>query len=431
MTDRETTDTVSTEEMAELAVAAEVQLVDVRSPDAYNGWPLRGEPRGGHIPGARSLPSKWTEYIDWLDIVRSKGINPRSPVILYGYGAEAVEQVGDLFRQAGFDDVRAYPQFVDKWVPEPGRPLERLERWEQLLPPERVHSLVSGRDPSPPFGDDYVVCHCHYRNESDYKEGHVPGAIPLDTLALESPETWNRRAPKRLRRSLEAHGISRDTTVILYGRHSSPDPDDPFPGASAGQLAAMRCAFLMIYAGVDDVRVLNGGMQSWTDAGLETATEETRPDPVGDFGAEVPTRPDLVVDTPGAEQLLDADDGLLVSIRSRPEFEGKISGYRYIDAKGRIPGAVFADSGRDAYHMDNYRNPDHTTLEHPQIARTWQQAGITPDRRVAFYCGTGWRASEAFFNAWLMGWPRIAVYDGGWYEWSGDPDNPTEAGPPS
>ena len=30
-----------------------------------------------------------------------------------------------------------------------------------------------------------------------------------------------------------------------------------------------------------------------------------------------------------------------------------------------------------------------------------------------------------------MGWPRVAVYDGGWLEWSSDPgDNPIEMGEP-
>ena len=33
---------------------------------------------------------------------------------------------------------------------------------------------------------------------------------------------------------------------------------------------------------------------------------------------------------------------------------------------------------------------------------------------------SGWRASLAFFYAWVMGWQGIAVYDGGWFEWSGD-----------
>ncbi len=34
---------------------------------------------------------------------------------------------------------------------------------------------------------------------------------------------------------------------------------------------------------------------------------------------------------------------------------------------------------------------------------------------------TGWRASETFMYARAMGWPHVAVYDGGWYEWSSNP----------
>jgi 3-mercaptopyruvate sulfurtransferase SseA len=59
-----------------------------------------------------------------------------------------------------------------------------------------------------------------------------------------------------------------------------------------------------------------------------------------------------------------------------------------------------------------------------EIARMWRASGIHAGLHVGFYCGTGWRASLAFFYAWLMGWERIAVYDGGWYEWSLDPANP-------
>jgi len=68
---------------------------------------------------------------------------------------------------------------------------------------------------------------------------------------------------------------------------------------------------------------------------------------------------------------------------------------------------------------------------YPEIAANWAQAGITSDKWVAFYCGTGWRASETWFYAWIQGWSRIAVYDGGWFEWSQDPvNNPIEVGLP-
>ena len=66
-----------------------------------------------------------------------------------------------------------------------------------------------------------------------------------------------------------------------------------------------------------------------------------------------------------------------------------------------------------------------------EIAANWNEVGIVPGKRIAFYCGTGWRASEAFFYAHLLGWDRIAVYDGGWYEWSIDAGNPIETGIPA
>jgi thiosulfate/3-mercaptopyruvate sulfurtransferase len=148
------------------------------------------------------------------------------------------------------------------------------------------------------------------------------------------------------------------------------------------------------------------------------------------FGLDLPGRPELFVDTPEAREILRSPNQNLVSVRSWREIIGEMSGYHYIEKKGRIPGAVFGNCGSDAYHMENYRNVDHTTREFPEIQQRWAQIGITPDKRNVFYCGTGWRASEAFLNAWLMGWPDIAVYDGGWYEWSSDPDNPFETGVP-
>jgi len=386
--------------------------------------------RGGHIKGARSLPIKWTNYIDWIEIVRSKGIIPENSLIIYGYSLEEAQKIAIRFLKSGYNDIKIYDNFVEEWSANPELPVERLKRYSQLVYSEWLKSLISGDIPSGYNSDAYVVCHAHYRNHSDYEKGHIPGAISLDTNTLESPETWNRRSPQELKETLEKSGITSETTVILYGRFSHPSNDDPFPGSSAGHLGAIRSAFIMMYAGVKDVRILNGGIQSWTDAGYETSTEDGIPEPVNDFGAKIPVRPELAVDIPEAKKLLRSRNGDLVSVRSWPEFIGEVSGYNYIEKKGRIPGAIFGNCGTDAYHMENYRNLDHTIREYHETEKIWKEAGITPDKHIAFYCGTGWRGSEAFFNAWLMGWPRISVFDGGWYEWSNDPDNLIETGEP-
>lgn len=421
---------LSTEELQQVLTTPDTWIIDVRPIDAYNGWRLQNESRGGHIPGAKSLPAKWAAYLDWIEIVRSKGIEPEHRIILYGYDEENVVQVNKAFRQSGYTDVSHYLPFTDEWVSDNALPLERLERYRHLVPPEWLRTLLDGERPQHFEGNNFVLCHAHYRNRLDYDKGHIPGAIPLDTNTLESPETWNRRSPEELKAALEEHGITHDTTVILYGRFSHPSNDDPFPGSSAGHLGAIRCAFILLYAGVKDVRVLNGGIQSWEDAGYDLSTDETIPQPAQEFGADIPGRPEIMTDLPEAKSLLDSENGELVSVRSWNEFIGEVSGYNYIEKTGRIPGTVFSNCGTDAYHMENFRNLDHTTREYHEIEAFWREAGIIPGKKLAFYCGTGWRGSEAFFNAWLMGWPNISVYDGGWFEWSSDPANPIETGEP-
>jgi molybdopterin synthase sulfurtransferase len=419
---------ISTDELAARAADPTHTVLDVRPLAAYNGWRLKGEARGGHVPGARSLPLEWTRFMDWIEALERKGLDPARGVTVYGYGPDDADRMAGFLARLGYGDVATYHGFADEWAGDPARPLERLERWRQLVHPAWLQALMAGEEPEAPPANGWVLCHAHFDHPEDYARGHIPGALSLDTNTLESTETWNRRSPHELRATLGELGIRHNTTVVVYGRFSHPTYEQPEPGKSAGQLAAMRAAVILMYAGVKDVRVLNGGIHAWEDAGLELSTEPAAPTPVDDFGAEIPGRPEYFVDIPGARRLIAADDGELVSVQGWREYIGEFSGYHYIERKGRIAGAIFGNTSSDAYHMENLRNLDNTTREAGEVAGTWAEAGIVPEKHVAFYCGTGWRASEAFMNAWLMGWPRVSVYDGGWYEWSGDPENPVETG---
>jgi len=411
---------ITTEEMLSGTKNPEVLIVDIRPISAYNGWKLQEEKRGGHIRGSRSFPYEWTRYeFELQELFLEKGILPDRSIILYGNSAKETLNMAKLLLDAGYRKVAVYNRFLDEWSIDPELPMDHLENYQSLVYPEWVMELTKGHNPPGYRNKRFVICHSHYGKREDYEQGHVPGAIDLDTLGLESADTWNRRS-----------GIAHDTTVILYGRFSFPDMGDPFPGQSAGHLGAIRCAFIMLYAGVKDVRILNGGISAWESAGYEISRSETKPDPIGEFGASIPGRPELVVDIPQAKELLASADGELVCVRSWPEFIGEVSGYHYIEKKGRIPGAIFGNCGSDAYHMENYRNLDHTMRDFSEIKALWINEGIVPEKHIAFYCGTGWRGSEAFFNAWLMGWPRVSVFDGGWYEWSNDPNNPIETGIP-
>ncbi|MFH5833287.1 rhodanese-like domain-containing protein [Halalkalibaculum sp. DA3122] len=422
---------LSTSTLAEKLNQTTTTLIDVRPLAAYNGWALQGEQRGGHIQGAKSVPLTWTRYMDWVEVLEEKSIAKDRPVIVYGYKPDESIQMAEKLRKLGFQQVSIYNGFVYEWAASPELPMERLPRFKHLVYPEWVKQLIDGKKPLHSNGKNYVICHSHYDHIEDYHRGHIPGAVAVDTNSLESTETWNRRSPEELRETLQSLGIRHDTTVVIYGRFSSPVYDkEKFPGKSAGHLGALRCAAIMLYAGVKDIRILNGGVTSWEDAGYDLSMEPNDPNPASDFGIDIPAHPEYMIDTPEAKQLLGSANGELVSIRSWEEFIGNRSGYHYIEQKGRIPGAVFGNCGSDAYHMENYRNFDHTMREYHEVEAAWREGGITPDKHIAFYCGTGWRGSEAFINAWLMEWPNVSVYDGGWYEWCNDPANPIETGIP-
>jgi thiosulfate/3-mercaptopyruvate sulfurtransferase len=421
---------VSTAELSEQLGNPALKLIDVRPVDAYNGWRLHNEARGGHIKRAKSLPFKWTNYIDWIEIVRSKNIQPQDSLVLYGYDSIETAKVAHLFIRSGYPDVRVYHSFVDEWAANGNYPMQKLANYRQLVSAKWLHGLILTGTAPEYDNDKYVLCHAYYHNREAYEEGHIPGAVDLDTNSLESPETWNRRSPEEIKKVLEDLGINHDTTVILYGRFSNPDVNDPFPGSSSGHLGAFRCAFIMMYAGVKDVRMLNGGLQAWKDEDFEVSTEETVKRPVVEFGADIPACPKFAVDIQEAKEILKSDTKNLISVRSWNEYIGEVSGYNYIQKKGRIPGSVFGNCGSDAYHMENYRNLDHTLREYHEIEHMWAEVGITSDKHNAFYCGTGWRGSEAFFSAWLMGWPHVSVFDGGWFEWSSVNTNPYETGIP-
>ncbi len=421
---------ITTSELVKKINAPNTHIIDIRPVDAYNGWALMNEKRGGHIPGAKSLPFKWTNYIDWIEMVRHKEIVPSNEIIVYGYSEDEIKKVTERFKSEGFEKVVSYSHFLSEWSENKKLPLNKLERYQNLVSAQWLNQLKT-EGKAPHYNNNkYVIVHAHYRNRDAYLSGHIPGAIDMDTLAVEAPETWNRRTPEELKKTFEEHGITADTTVILHGKFMFPDNDDEFPGSAAGDIGAIRIAFIMLYAGVKDVRVLNGGFQSWEDEGFAVSKTDEAKVPVADFGVTIPQLPELAVDTHEAKEMLKSKTAELVCVRSWPEYIGEVSGYNYIEPKGRIPGAVFADCGSDAYHMENYRNFDHTTREAAEVANIWIKNGITPDKHLAFYCGTGWRGSEAWFNAWLMGWPNVSVYDGGWFEWSADPNNPFETGIP-
>ena len=427
--------TISTTELRDRLDDPNLTIVDVRTLAAYNGWRRNGEARGGHVPGAVAFPAAWLDTVDEVEIERllaSKGVTGGHDIVVYGDGDLDAEAVAVKIRSLGVASVRTLEGGAPAWAADSSLPLDRLAHYEALVHIPWLRDVLAGESPEAPPNEKFLLFHVNFGVPEEYAEGHIPGALFLDTNWLEDPEDWNRRAPEVIEAALEGLGITRDTTVVVYGRDTEGDAKEKWPGRRAGQIAATRALMIMRYAGVDDVRLLDGGYDWWVQGGNPLETVERLPTPVASFGGQVPVRPEVIVDIEEAKEILaDPDGAALVSVRTWREHIGDVSGYNYIGPAGRIRGDVWGNCGTDAYHMQHYRNIDNTMRAYPEIAANWAEAGITADKWVAFYCGTGWRASETWFYAYLQDWQRIAVYDGGWFEWSQDPiNNPIDVGLP-
>ena len=277
----------------------------------------------------------------------------------------------------------------------------RLARARQLVNAQRLGAMLSDK---PAF----VLLEVGCGQRAQFEAAHIPGAAYLDTSELECAPLFNKIDDHSLLSLLRAYGIDRYACVVQYGRNP---------------LAAARAAHLLLYAGVADVRLLDGGFAQWLAAAMPCESGPVRLRmAAADFGAAVPLSPHFMT------SMVDAlrNTGALVSVRTWSEFSGASSGYSYIEARGDIAGARWGRAGRegDVNSMSEYQQPDGRMLPPAAIERMWADAAIVRSRSSVFYCGTGWRASLAFFYAWLMGWEDISVYDGGWFEWSTVPDNP-------
>ena len=291
-------------------------------------------------------------------------------------------------------------------------PVEAVDAGTFFVSPEWVNSVINGEQPQ---SSDYVIFSADWGEPTqEYLAAHIPGAVHFNTDNIEEEVYWNLRTPEEMAQVAKNYGVTKDTTVIVYGN-----------GDYSG-IAATRVAFAFFWAGVDEVKILDGHFRAWESAGFETVSGNTPSTPTDmDFGTQIPARPQFLQRMP--DEVLSAqqnDNFRLVSIRSWEEFVGETSGYGYIPRAGEPAGAVW---GHDD---DAYVNPDGTIRDFSEITAMWAEWDITKDSINSFYCGTGWRATLPLFIAYQNGWENVMLYDGGWYVWQMDESLPVQVGDP-
>lgn len=236
-----------------------------------------------------------------------------------------------------------------------------------------------------------------------YLAGHIPGAVyvDMDTELATHGEPREGRHPlpaeENFAASVHRWGINAQDTVVVY--------DD------AGATAAARAWWLLGYAGLPEIHLLDGGLAAWRAAHLPLAQGEEKAvpgDAVVRFGKKGTT------DADGAAGW----DGILLDARAGERYRGEAE---LIDPKaGHIPGALSAPTSENLA-------ADKTFLPAEELRARFVALGLAPETAVAVYCGSGVSAAHQIAALEIAGF-SAALYPGSWSAWSNQPERPVELG---
>lgn len=233
-----------------------------------------------------------------------------------------------------------------------------------------------------------------------YETGHIPGAVKIDWHTdLNDPVTRDYVDGAGFANLLSRVGISRDTTVVIYGDKSN--------------WWASYALWVFKLFGHADVRLLDGGRDAWIAEGRELTREVT----------EVTASEYPVVERDDSTIRAFRDDVLkhfgnpLIDVRSAVEYSGERTHMPdYPDEGalrgGHIPSAKSVPWARAAGENGVFKS--RAELE----AIYLDEVGLKNVDSVIAYCRIGERSSHTWFVLnYLLGLPGVRNYDGSWTEW--------------
>lgn len=243
--------------------------------------------------------------------------------------------------------------------------------------------------------------------ESQYRQGHVPGALfaSLDR-DLSAPKSGrNGRhplpSPENFQRWLERSGVRPSDQVVCY---------DAGPGAMAARLW-----WMLRWVGHDAVAVLDGGFAKWLQEKRPVSAELP---PVAPSRYPIRLRPQMAVTVEALSRSL--GHSMLLDARAPARYRGE---QEPIDpAAGRIPGA------RNRFNMDNVRADGTFKAPEELSAAFGKVLGERNPSSVVHYCGSGVAACHNLLAMEVAGLQGGKLYAGSWSEWSADPSRPRESG---
>ncbi len=275
--------------------------------------------------------------------------------------------------------------------------LDPAPKFAEFAHPER---LVSGDWLEAHLGEPGLVVVESDEDVLLYEVGHIPGAVKIDWHTdLNDPVERDYIDGAAFAALLGSKGISRDTTVVIYGDKNN--------------WWAAYALWVFTLFGHEDVRLLDGGRAKWEAEGRAYTTDQPALTPV-DY--PVVERDDSSIRA-FKEDVLAHFGNPLIDVRSPEEYSGERTHMpAYPDEGalrgGHIPSAQSVPWAKAVAEDGSFKS----LAELNAIYR--DGAGLKDGDSVIAYCRIGERSSHTWFAlTYLLGFEGVRNYDGSWTEW--------------
>lgn len=239
----------------------------------------------------------------------------------------------------------------------------------------------------------------------DYWQGHIPGAVYLNPEAMRLADHGvpvKLTPPEASAIMLGKMGVDEKTMIVVYSEQND--------------YKATYLIWALDFLGHSSFGILDGGFDKWQKEKRPVTQDYPMINPVR-YALPSKLNEEVRATLEEVKELVNTDSGVLLDVRPVQLYTGEKGFWK---RNGHIKGAINHFWGEDLEDDGTWKNKD-------ELKQAYEKLGVTQDKTIIVSCGQGLMSAHTYFTLkYILDYPNVKNYDGGFNEWSNIDQLPVE-----